>query len=199
VKVTEAAEYPLAIGRTWWVDAPVCYDYPDGNPVPGATTCEGADRFAWVSGLTDTPVTRTWTEMPLHITACGIAPAVTYYVQASADEGTSFSDPLEIGTAHNPDGDAQSWGDVTGGPVPGMPGLWLPPERSTNFGDVGNALRTFENLAEDTGFPPRVWVDVEINQVVNLADIQFILNAFEGRQYADIGLPLIGSDPADCP
>ena len=80
-----------------------------------------------------------------------------------------------------------------------MPGLWLPPERATNFADVGNAIRTFENRSEGSGFPPRVWVDVEINQVINLGDIQFVVNAFEGKAYADIGLPLIGIDPADCP
>jgi hypothetical protein len=61
------------------------------------------------------------------------------------------------------------------------------------------AIRTFENVSEDTGFPPRVRVDVEVNQVVNLADIQLLLMAFEGSVYADIQLPLIGTDPANCP
>jgi hypothetical protein len=199
VEVTEAADYPTALGRTWWVDAPVCYDYPNGEPVPGITTCEGADRFGWVSNLGASPVARMWTEVPLHITGCGIAPAVSYEIRASADDGGSFSDPLEIGTAHNPEGLTQSWGDITGGPVEGMPGVWLAPERATNLADVGNAIRTFENRSEDTGFPPRVWVDVEINQVINLADIQFIITAFEGTAYADLNLPLIGVDPTDCP
>ena len=80
-----------------------------------------------------------------------------------------------------------------------MPGLWSPPERATNFSDVGNAVRTFENHQDDTGYPPRVWVDVEINQVINLADVQFIVSAFEGAAYADIDLSLIGTNPADCP
>ena len=187
-------------GRTWWVDAPECYDYPNGNPVlPPPPSCDGEDRFGWVSNLTSAPVTRVWTEVPLHITDCGIAPVVTYHVRASVDDGTNFSDPLEIGTAHAPDGESQFWGDITGGPVPDMPGLWLPPEGATNLADVGNAIRTFENQTEDTAFPPRVWVDVEINQVINLADIQFIVSAFEGRPYADINLPLIGVHPADCP
>ena len=199
VELTESVPYPTAVGRTWWVEEPVCYNYPDGDPVPGATTCSGADRFAWVSGLTDTPITRTWTETPLHLTACGIAPVVTYCIRASADEGTSFSNPLEIGTAHDPEGEAQSWGDITGGPMPDMPGLWLPPEHATNFGDVDNAIRTFEKRTAETGFPPRVWVDVEINQVINLGDIQFIVGAFEGSAYADIQLELIGIDPSDCP
>ena len=80
-----------------------------------------------------------------------------------------------------------------------MPGLWLPPEGTMNFADVGNAVRTFENCTDDTGFPPRVWVDMESNQVINMADVSFIVMAFEGRAYSDIGLSLIGVDPADCP
>jgi hypothetical protein len=106
---------------------------------------------------------------------------------------------LEIGTAHHPEGGAQSWGDVTGGPVEGIPGRWLPPERVMNFADIGNAVRTFEKRTEDTGSPPAIWVDVEIDHVVNLGDIQFLVMAFEGVAYADIQLPLIGVDPANCP
>ena len=64
---------------------------------------------------------------------------------------------------------------------------------------MANAVRAFENLAEDTGFPPRVWVDMEIDQVINLSDVSFIVMAFEGREYADIDLALIGVNPADCP
>ena len=125
---------------------------------------------------------------------------VTYHIRASADEGGWFSDPLEIATAHNPEGLSQSWGDITGGPVPDMPGRWLPPEGSTNMADVGNAIRTFENQTEDSGCPPRVWVDVESNQVINMADIQFIVGAFEGVAYADLpDLDFIGVHPADCP
>jgi hypothetical protein len=200
VEVIESAPYPNVVGRTWWIDEPVCHDYPNGDPVlPAPPSCEGADRFGWVSKLSSVPVSRIWTEIPLHIADCGIVAVVTYQIQASTDGGATVSDPLEIGTAHNPDGETQSWGDITGGPAPGMPGLWLAPERATNLADVGNAIRTFENRAEDTGFPPRVWVDVEIDQVVNLGDVSFIVMAFEGRAYADIGLDLIGVHPADCP
>ena len=127
-------------------------------------------------------------------------PVATYEIRASEDEGASLSTTsLEINTADNPVNEAQTWGDVTGGPVVGLPGLWLPPERATNFADVANAIRTFENRTEDTGFPPRVWVDMEIDQVINLGDIGFLVMAFEGVAYADIDLPLIGINPADCP
>jgi hypothetical protein len=201
VELAEAADYPTAEGRAWWVDEPLCYDYPNGVVVvPTPATCAGVERFGWVSKLTSTPVTRVWTEAPVNISDCGIAPAVVYEIRASADNGASWStQSLVIGTAHNPDGETQSWGDVTGGPVEGMPGLWLPPERATNFADVGNAIRTFENRTDDTGCPPRVWVDVESNQVINMADVSFVVMAFEGRAYADIDLDLIGVHPADCP
>ena len=200
VQLVESAPYPSAAGRTWWVDEPLCYDHPNGNVVvPRPATCDGADRFGWVSGLTATPVTRVWTEAPLHITACGVVPLATYEMRVSADEGETFSDALVINTIRNPVGEEQSWGDVTGGPVPGMPGFWLPPEGTTNLADVQDSIRTFENRLEDTGFPPRVWVDMEINQVINLGDISFIVMAFEGREYADINLPLIGIDPTVCP
>ena len=200
VEITEARDYPRALGLIWWVDEPTCYDYPSGDPVvPSPESCAGADHFGWVSNLVAGPVSRLWAETTLHVTGCAIVADVTYEIRASDDGGATFSNPLVMGTAHNPEGESQSWGDITGGPVEGMPGAWLPPDRSTNFGDVGNSIRTFENQLADTGHPPRVWVDVEINQTINLADVQFIVNAFEGRVYADIQLELIGVDPADCP
>jgi hypothetical protein len=199
VEIVGAAEYPAAVGRAWWLDAPTCYDYPNGYPVPEATTCEGADRLGWVSKLRSTAVTRVWTESPLHITGCGIVPDVFYEIRTSPDHGDWFSEPLPINTAHDPDGEAQSWGDITGGPVPDMLGLWLAPERATNLADVQAAIRTFENQTAETGSPPRVWVDVEIDQVISLSDIQFIIKAFQGAAYASLNLPLIGIHPADCP
>ena len=202
VKIIEAVDYPGALGRSWWAGEPLCYDYPNGEVVenPPGGDCSGPDYFGWVSKLSDVPVTRNWTEAAVHITGCGVAPAVAYEIRASHDEGTTLStQALTMSTAHHPQGDAQSWGDITGGPVPGMPGVWLPPERSTNFGDVGNAIRTFENRSGDSGYPPRIWVDVEINQVINLADVQFVVSAFEGNAYTDLNLPMIGVNPSDCP
>ena len=68
------------------------------------------------------------------------------------------------------------------------------------MGDVGNAIRTFENRAEETGCPPRLWVDLEANHTVNFGDIQFLIMAFEGLDYADLSdLEFIGTHPADCP
>ena len=183
------------------MEEPRCYDYPNGNVVPGATKCEGAGFFGWVSRLTDTPVTRAWTEIPVLIADCGVVPIVTYEIRASADEGASFSDPLVINTVHAPAA-PQCWGDVTGGPEPADPstGDWLPPDGVMNMADIQACIRSFRNVTADTGFPPRAWCDVEINQVINLADIQFLVMAFEGICYDEIDdLPGIGWHPADCP
>jgi hypothetical protein len=202
VELTNSADYPAALGRSWWVGEPRCLDAVTGDQVDPAPNlyCRGASLFGWVSELVAAPVTRVWREKPVHVSGCGIVPACGYEVRSSADGGAHVSPPLAIATARDPDGDAQSWGDVTGGPVPGMAGLWLAPEGATNFGDVGNAIRAFEGRTEDTGAPPRPWVDVESNNVINLSDVQFIISAFEGTAYADIAdLPFIGVHPVDCP
>ena len=202
VEITEAVDYPDAEGRTWWVDEPVCYDYPNGEPVlPAPPTCEGADRFGWVSTLTETAVTRVWVESPVNIADCGIAPVIVYAIRASTDGGAIFSGPLEINTIHAPLA-PQYWGDVTGGPESADPpsGYWLAPDGSAGMGDVQAAIRTFENRSADTGFPPRIWIDVEIDRVISMGDIQFIIKAFEATAYADLlDLEFIGFDPVDCP
>ena len=204
VGLTVSEPYGTAVGRTWWVDVPICFD-KDGHECPGAQClldpvppdCTGVDAFGWVSHLSSTAVTRSGTETPVHITGCGIVPVATSEVRASQDHGATLSAPLTIGTIHDPPDEAQDWGDVTGGPA--TEGYWLPPDYVTSFGDIGSAVRTFEKRAEGTGFPPRVRVDLEIDQVVNLSDISLVVKAFEGRAYADINLPLIGVDPALCP
>jgi hypothetical protein len=197
VEIVEAADYPTAEGRTWWVDAPTCFDWSANvmDPPPNPE-CQGGDYMGWVSHLTTVPVTRVWTESPLHISDCGVAPAIAYAVRASGDDGATWSDPLAIPTAHDPEGEAQSWGDLTGGPVPGMPGLWLPPEGATTFGDIQATIRSFQRQAQDSGFPPNVWIDVLAEQAVNFVDIQLTVLAFEGRAYT---WPEDLISPADCP
>ena len=104
---------------------------------------------------------------------------------------------LPLNTIHVPD-EPQHWGDTVGGP--GTGGMWLPPNRAMNMADVQAGIRTFENITADTGFPPRVWSDVEINQVINMADVQFLVMGFEAKPYAEIqDLEFIGWHPADCP
>jgi hypothetical protein len=150
-----------------------------------------------VSSLTGTPLTRAWTETPLHVTGCGIIPAVAYEFRSSANGGVQLSDPLEIMTARDPQAEAQSWGDLTGGFWTEDPTFALPPEGATNFGDVQAAIGKFEYKP---GPPPGPWVDLEIDQVINLGDVQFVVMAFEGIGYTEIeDLEFIGVHPADCP
>ena len=227
LEVTLATVYPTAEGRTWWLGEPACYDYPNGEIVlPKPVSCDGADRFGWVStfsrctggadhGLPCTgtcefpgvcvplidPVIRRWSEVPVHVTGCAVVPVVTYEIRASHDGSTLFSDALEINTIHLP-AVPQYWGDLTAGPEEVFPhsGNWLPPDRTMNMTDVQAAIRAFENVSVDTGSAPRIWVDIEIDQVINLADVQFVVMAFEGVHYAEIGpFALIGHHPADCP
>ena len=43
-------------------------------------------------------------------------------------------------------------------------------------------------------------IDVEIDRVVSMGDIQFLIKAFEATTYADLlDLEFIGVHPADCP
>ena len=86
---------------------------------------------------------REWAEVPPYLTDCEIVPNVVHEIRASADEGAWLSDPLAIGTTQDADCLSQRWVDITGGPIPGMPGLRLPPERTTNLADVRYAIRTF--------------------------------------------------------
>jgi hypothetical protein len=197
VELKTAPDYPTAVGRTWWVTEPECVDWQGAvvDPPPNPE-CSGRDYFGWISSLSSDPITRIWTEYPLHVGDCGVVPAVTYEMRTSHDEGATFSDSLELPTAHDPTGDAQSWGDQTGGPVPGMPGIWLPPERATNFGDIQASIRAFERRTDDIGFAPSVWLDLNANRVMNFVDIQLTVLAFEGWAYT---WPENNIHPADCP
>jgi hypothetical protein len=79
---------------------------------------------------------------------------------------------------------------------------WMPPEGAAGFSDISAVIRTFEGAQG----PPLPWCDLEINHVINFADIDFCVRAFSGDTYpalTDIsnpsGRPLIGWEPCDCP
>jgi hypothetical protein len=203
---------PGIVGREWWLDEPKCFEGNTGTqvdpaPNPSCTgvwfdPVDGFDKalFGWISRLSPTPVTRTWVEVPLHVTDCGIAPLLTYDIRASTDAGASFSDPLEINTIHDPGG-PQFWGDLT--ETPGG-GVYWPPGAAMNFDDISAAIETFSSLPFNTG-PPQAWAEMETDHVVNFSDIDKLIKAFEGTYYRDIG-PLwngqqflIGGDPVNCP
>ena len=190
-----------------WLSSPVCRADDTGCPVapqpPSTDPCQGEGMFGWVSYLTPNPVTpRIWNEYPLFVAGREVAPAASYEIRASTDGIIPIDPPLTIMTSHDPNGDAQHWGDVTSDPGTSIP--WMPPEFTTSFSDVSAAIRTFEN----TGGPALEWSDVEIDHVVTFGDIGFLIKAFEGDTYPGITdieggcvdeapRPLIGLEP--CP
>jgi hypothetical protein len=45
-----------------------------------------------------------------------------------------------------------------------------------------------------------VWVDIETDQLISFADVDFIIKAFAGTEYADVAdLSEVGWHPAHCP
>ena len=130
------------------------------------------------------------------------AAALSYEIRASVDGITPVEPPLIIMTSHDPNGEAQHWGDVTSDPGTSIP--WKPPEFATSFSDIGAVIKTFEG----TGGPALEWSDIEIDHVVSFGDIGFVIKAFEGETYPGITdilggcatedpRPLIGHEP--CP
>jgi hypothetical protein len=142
----------------------------------------------------------------LQVAGCHVVPAASYEFYVSQD-GIAPMDPpppLELKTAHDPNGPAQHWGDVTSDPGVTIP--WMPPEFATGFGDISAVIKTFEA----SGGPAQEWSDVEIDHVVSFGDIGFVIKAFEGDTYpaitditggcpAEPPRPLIGHEPCDCP
>lgn len=89
-------------------------------------------------------------------------------------------------------------GDCAGG----VCGLYPGPDGYVNFNDVGAAVKAFQKVP-GTSWPETSWVDLHgddfgnatvdpPNFVVNFADVQQMVLAFQGQPY-----PF--SDPADCP
>jgi hypothetical protein len=131
---------------------------------------------------------RIWEEYPLFVTGREIVAAATYEIRGSADGMMLAESPLIITTSHDPNGEAQHWGDITSDPGTSIP--WMPPEFATSFSDVSAAIRTFEG----SGGPALEWSDIEIDHVVSFADINFVIQAFEGKTY-----PALPDNTGGCP
>ena len=136
LEVTAAPKYAGAVARTWWLDDPVCYS-ADGTTTHAAP-CLTAFGETWVSDAVPDPVApRTWTETPLTIQGCAIAPVMTYAIAPSLDGVAPVLGvaPLEIMTIRQPNFD---YADLTGGPTPGEPvgTSYLPPNDFTTVQDA---------------------------------------------------------------
>ncbi len=179
-----AAEYfPSSVGALGWVSEPL---------EQGCPNCTGD----FVARVVAEPVFRVWPEPLVHVGDCEIVPVATYVLAATVNL-VEYSDALAVNTTPKPE--AAFWADCVG-PMSG--GRWSLPDGHTNFDDIGAALFAFERI------PGFVWpnvmrVDLQGNEssnaatdppdyVANFADIQFIVQAFQGWPY-----PF--SDPADCP
>ena len=185
----------LCLPLTGWLGEPVCRDDDTGCPVepqlPSTDPCQGAGMFGWVSYVVPGPVeARIWNEYPLFVAGQEIAPAATYEIRASVDGITPVEPALNIMTSHDPNGEAQHWGDVTSDPGTTIP--WKPPEFATSFSDISAVIKTFEG----TGGPALQWSDIEIDHVVSFGDISFLIKAFEGDTYPEI-TDITGGCPGD--
>ena len=110
----------------------------------------------------------------------------SYEIQATVN-GSTFSDPLEIGTIAEPT--PKKWADVVGS----FSGTqWEPPNGVVNMDDVMAAVQKFRQLPSA---PPMSYVDIDgevPNVILNMTDIQQIVEGFKGEAY-----PF--SNPVDCP
>ena len=184
VELVSSTYFPESIGLIGWTGEPYdasCVD-DQGNPLSNDPPCLGD----FVSRLVDEPYyAETWPTV-LHVADCAVVPAAIYWVRATVD-GANFTDPLQLNTSGQPF--QKWWADLVGAQVEGE---WTGPDMFVNFDDIQAAIQTFE--AHPTA-PHWTWVDMEDtvpNAIINMADVQLIILAFEGAEY-----PF--SVPADCP
>lgn len=187
VEMTSSLFFSGSTGVVGWVGEPV---------EPGCPTACSGD---FVSRIVATAVFRVWSEPVVHVGDCRVVPAASYDIRATLN-GSIFSAPLTIPTVPKPA--VAAWADCVGPLIEGVG--WSEPDGATNFNDIQAALQVFQQH----GLPPHATrMDIHgaelpaeaggaamspPNFVVNFADIQFMVLAFQGTPY-----PF--SDPADCP
>jgi len=190
-----------SVGRTWWVG-------PESSP--------GNDVHLLVSAPFR-KVSDNWPAV-VHVGDCEIVPRAEYGVRAVNVLTNDESPALKLSTIAKPG--SNDWADAVGPlqPIcnasgsaclvntdcpPGeLCGVYLGPDAVTNFDDIGAAVKAFQK-APGTVWPETTWVDIHGNDfgdpavdppdfVVNFADVQHMVLAFQGGPY-----PF--SDPGDCP
>lgn len=191
-----------SIGKTWWVGP------PDVNGVSRLVS----ETYQFFNN--------SWPDV-IHVGDCEVVPRATYAVRAFDETALSdplmvdtIARPgaLYWGDAVGPfnsfcDGNPSKaiCGHAGDPPCAGGEmclGAWPPPDGAVNFDDVGAELRLFQSI-EGQVLPDITWVDIHGNNggdahtappnfVVNFADIQFTILAFQGEPY-----PF--RDPSMCP
>lgn len=185
VTLTLSLPHPGLIGSSWWVKSPVV-PVPDQFPRPALAAGECVATLGSATSAAeidwDAAGCRT-----LHVTGCPIEPTSEYEVRAAASG--SETAPLTVITILRP-GEGRWWGDTVG-IFNGVE--WTAPQGTTNIDDAFVAIQTFKGgqVVPPGPIPPgnvaHLFVpDVEpgnINTVVNFADVQRLIFAFQGEMY----------------
>jgi len=170
---------PVPLG---WVGDP--FDPGTDHTPPGTMTALVVNAM---------PAFRLWTENPVHVGDCEIAPVQVYGIRASKD-AVLFSEPLVVGTIVKPSG--KFWADVVGS-FDGS--TWTAPNFLVNVDDVVAWVK-FATLKP----APHITVlDLggEVpNFQINATDLQLILAGFSNKPYPPpsfVDNPT--GDPSNCP
>ncbi|MCH8150558.1 MAG: thrombospondin type 3 repeat-containing protein [Planctomycetes bacterium] len=184
VSLTDSVPHPGLIGSSWWVQEPITpvagqFPKPALGPAECVATLGPEATAAWID----------WDAagcQVLHVTGCPIEPTSVYDVQAVA--GEKESDPFAVATILKPGG---KWWCDTVGIFNGTE--WTPAQGVTNIDDAVAAIETWQGgqVVPPGPIPPGTVAhlsvpDIEpgnVNTVVNFADVQRILLAFEGEMY----------------
>ncbi|MBU0717258.1 MAG: agmatine deiminase family protein [Planctomycetes bacterium] len=156
VELTGSSYFPGSVGPLGWV---------------GEADENGIAR------LSASPVYGTAWPTVIHLGDCAVVPVATFAISATPD-GSSFSNPLVVGTIARPS--PQYWADCVGQMAGGA---WTVPNGVVNFDDVTAAVQYFTSTPTA---PHLTTVDLEPqepNAVLNFADIQQIVYAFQGDPY----------------
>lgn len=182
VELTASASFPGSVGVVKWV----------GEPFEGG--CPGSCSGEFVAHLVDEPFAFYSSAWPaaVHIGDCGIVPDAEYEIRAileGADPGVlaNFSAPLALETVARPA--PKFWGDTVG---EFFFAFWTNPNGIVNFNDVTAVLQGFTS---NPVAPHRTWLDLHdqgTNYLINFADIQLAIKAFQGELYPY-------AEPASCP
>ncbi|MHC4695575.1 MAG: hypothetical protein ACYTFA_02405 [Planctomycetota bacterium] len=187
----EMTEGPGETGMLGWVGEPYDGGCSRDDGAPTGRSC--ANEF--VARVVSDPVYRVWPESVVHLGDCQVVPVASYRIRATL-EGVTFSDPLEIGTIHQPRPrfHADIVGDATGTDFTEPQGIVNVTDiQSFLFCAKGRDIAPHMTSCDVTGLgagtPP--------NFLPNVADLQVLLKGIKGLTYLESHSDNL--NPADCP
>ena len=174
------APFDVLNGQQMWVGPP-----EQINESGGAVQPDQDSRNFTAATLQCEPFYTNWNAFGVvHVGHRGIVPEARYTVQTvdsqcdSNDEGT-YAAALAIPTSR--------WGDVAG---PFTNGGWSGPDGRVDI--TSDVVCTLEKFVNAAGAPIKARVDLEpddIDHLINISDVTFVLNAFRGTKYPFAELP----------